>query len=166
MRTPFDRPCCSTVILRQGKMGCHQPRSCMATHYRTPSQSTGVHLHQSGSTRSRKQSNLPRLHKKLLSSTITRQPTTCQISHVAVQHPKTKLWDTYGVVTHIGPSRQYHVQTGRNKILIQNQRFLCRRVPASIPTHTSMQEHQLMPPRRSLCARKSVNRLIEDPAWS
>ena len=86
MRTPFVRPCCSTVILRQGKMGCHQPRSCMATHYRTPSQSTGVHLHQSGSTRSRKQSNLPRLHKKLLPSTITRQPTTCHADITVGSH--------------------------------------------------------------------------------
>ena len=86
-------------------------------------------------------------------------------SHVAVQHPKTKLWDTYGVVIHIGPSRQYHVQTGKDKILIRNRRFLRRRVPASIPIRTSV-ERQPMPPRRSLRARKPVNRLIEDPAWA
>ena len=86
-------------------------------------------------------------------------------SHVVVQHPKTKLWDTYGVVTHIGPSRQYHVQTGKDKILIRNRRFLRRRVPASIPMRTSV-ECKPMPPRRSLRARKPVNRLIEDPAWA
>ena len=40
-----------------------------------------------------------------------------------------------------------------------------RRVPASIPIRTSV-ERQPMPPRRSLRARKPVNRLIEDPAWA
>ena len=86
-------------------------------------------------------------------------------SHVAVQHPKTKLWDTYGMVTQIGPKRQYHVQTDRSNVLIRNRRFLRRRVPASIPMHIVTRD-QPLPPRRSSRSRKPVTRLIEDPSWA
>ena len=53
-------------------------------------------------------------------------------THVAVQNPKTKLWDTYGVVISIGPHRQYHVKTASGNVLKRNRRFLRRRIPASI----------------------------------
>ena len=88
-------------------------------------------------------------------------------SHVAVQHPKIKLWDTYGVVTSIGPHRQYHVKTGTAKIVVRNRRFLCRRVPASIPPGRTDQPQTPAPPlRRSGRDRKPVNRLIEDLLWA
>ena len=32
-------------------------------------------------------------------------------TNVAVQDHRTKLWDMYGVVTAIGPQRQYHIKT-------------------------------------------------------
>ena len=86
-------------------------------------------------------------------------------SHVAVQHPRTKLWDTYGVVTSIGPHRQYHIKTDRSNTLVQNRRFICRRVPTSIPPGTLVEPQNPLP-RRSSRARKPVNRLIEDPSWA
>jgi len=86
-------------------------------------------------------------------------------SHVAVQHPMTKLWDTYGVVTSIGPHRQYYVKTHKGQILVHNRRFLRRRVPTSIPAGRS-KDPQPPPPRRSMRTRKPVNRLIEDPSWT
>ena len=54
-------------------------------------------------------------------------------SNVAIQHPRTKLWDTYRVVEHIGPHRHYHVRTKRGRVLIRNRHFIRRRIPASIP---------------------------------
>ena len=50
-------------------------------------------------------------------------------SNVAVQRPRTKLWDTYGIVTSIGPCYQYHI-TGRKG---QNCHLLQYIAPASIP---------------------------------
>ena len=88
-------------------------------------------------------------------------------SHVAVQHPKTKLWDTYGVVTSIGPHGQYHVKIGTAKIAVHNCRFLQRRVPGPIPPGRTTQPQTPVPPfRRSGRDRKPANRLIEDPLWA
>ena len=86
-------------------------------------------------------------------------------SHVAVQHPMTKLWDTYGVVTSIGPHRQYYIKTHKGQILVCNCRFLRRRVATSIPAGRA-KDPQPPPPRRSMRTRKPVNRLIEDPSWT
>ena len=55
-------------------------------------------------------------------------------SHVAIQNPRSKLWDIYGIVINIGPYRRYYVKTGSGRILVRNRRFLRRRIPLSIPT--------------------------------
>ena len=57
-------------------------------------------------------------------------------SHVAIQNPRSKLWDTYGVVTEISPHRRYYIKTQRGRVLVCNRHFLRRRVPASIPANT------------------------------
>lgn len=52
-------------------------------------------------------------------------------TNVAVQNPSTKQWDTYGVITQIGPYRQYHVKLTNGRVLIRNRRFIRRRVPVT-----------------------------------
>jgi len=92
-------------------------------------------------------------------------------TNVAVQNPQTKLWDTYGMVTAIGPQRQYHVKTSRGTVLIRNRRFIRRRVPESVPylrepeETRAVEEAQGPPPRQSHRLRKPVQRLVEDPTW-
>ena len=54
-------------------------------------------------------------------------------TNVAVQDHRTRLWDTYGVVTAIGPQWQYHIKTHRGSVLIRNRLFIRRRVPESVP---------------------------------
>ena len=49
-----------------------------------------------------------------------------------MQDHKSKLWDTYGVVTAIGHQRQYYVKTQKGSVLVRNQRFIRRRVPESV----------------------------------
>jgi len=96
-------------------------------------------------------------------------------TNVAVQDPRTKLWDTYGTVTAIGPQRQYHVKTKKGNTLIRNRRFVRRRVPDSVPYFRITEppkaaeqgpEHVTQPQyRQSARMKKSTQRLIEDPAW-
>ena len=60
----------------------------------------------------------------------------CEVSvgtNIAIQNHQSRLWDTYGIVTAIGPQRQYHVKTSRGNILIRNQRFIQRRVATLVP---------------------------------
>ena len=100
-------------------------------------------------------------------------------SNVAVQNPKTKLWDTYGRVTMIGPHRQYHVITSKGQVLVRNCRFLCCRTSTSIPegipsilpttgqaVTSQPPSAELQPARRSSCTRKLTQRLLEDPTWN
>ena len=89
-------------------------------------------------------------------------------SNVAVQHPRTKMWDTYGIVKRIGPNRQYHIQTKQGRMLIRNRRFIRRRVPASVPLQDGLPSPQSQPPlpRRSGRSRRPPSRLIEDTAWA
>ena len=56
-------------------------------------------------------------------------------SSVAIQNPKTKIWDIYGRVVDIGPHRRYFVKTHSGRILVRNCRFLHRRVPLSVPVN-------------------------------
>jgi len=56
-------------------------------------------------------------------------------SNVAIQNPRTKLWDIYGVITGISPKRRYYIRTSSGRVLVRNRRFLRKRVPLSIPTH-------------------------------
>jgi len=53
--------------------------------------------------------------------------------NVAVQDHRTKLWDTYGVVTAIGPQRQYYIKTQKGSVLVRNRHFMRRRIPESVP---------------------------------
>ena len=54
-------------------------------------------------------------------------------TNVTVQDHRSKLWDTYGVVTAIGSQHQYYVKTQKGSVLVRNQRFIRRRVPESVP---------------------------------
>ena len=100
-------------------------------------------------------------------------------SNVAVQNPKTKLWDTYGRVTMIGPHRQYHVITIKGQVLVRNRRFLRRRTPTSMPegipsippttgqaVTSQPSTAELQPARKSSRTRKLTQRLLEDPTWN
>ena len=54
-------------------------------------------------------------------------------TNVAVQDPQTKLWDTCGIVSALGPHKQYQIKTQRGSTLVRNRRFICCRVPGSVP---------------------------------
>ena len=109
-------------------------------------------------------------------------------TNVAVQNARTGSWDTYGLVTSLGPHRHYHVRTARGKTLIRNCLFLCRHVLGSIPTgqrqnespqpvqrqnevteepqpiQTQQREPQPVQ-RKSAHQGKPLSRLLEDPSW-
>ena len=108
-------------------------------------------------------------------------------ANVALQNPRTKLWDIYGTVVNISPHRRYSVKTRSGCILVRNRRFLRHRTPASLCTSvpnpgTSQHQkapsnsHELTPdpladqpaaqePRRSDRPHRPPQRLIEDLAW-
>jgi len=56
-------------------------------------------------------------------------------STVALQNPRTKLWDIYGTVVNVTPHRRYSVKTHAGRVLVRNRRFLRFRSPASTITH-------------------------------
>ena len=95
-------------------------------------------------------------------------------SNVAVQNPRTKLWDTYGVVTSMEPYRQYSIKTSRGTIIVRNRRYLRRRAPMLVPEggpKASQQSSQPVKepstlPRKSGRYKKPTQRLIEDPTWN
>ena len=95
-------------------------------------------------------------------------------SNVAVQNPRTKLWDTYGVVTSMGPYRQYSIKTSRGTIIVRKRRYLRRRAPMLVPEggpKASQQSSQPVKepstlPRKSGRYKKPTQRLIEDPTWN
>ena len=82
-------------------------------------------------------------------------------TNVAVQNARTKLWDTYGIITWVGPHRKYHVHTANGQTVLSNRRFIRRRIPTSIPLGQRQAEEPLQQRRSS----KPVHRLLEDPAW-
>ena len=98
-------------------------------------------------------------------------------SNVAIQNPRTKLWDTYGIITAISPNRKYYIKTSSGRVFVRNRRFLRRRVPMSMPTCMTQylpvdqtardtpvnQTTQEL--RRSARTRQPPNRLVEDPTW-
>ena len=91
-----------------------------------------------GSTVEKRQSDTLSNHRRQLQQDTISQPAASlpditMGKNVAVQNTRTRSWDTYGLVTFIGPYRQYHVHTARGKVLVQNHRFPCRHVPGSIP---------------------------------
>ena len=72
-------------------------------------------------------------------------------TNVAVQNPSTKQWDTYGIITQIGPYRQYHVKLTNGRVLIRNRRFIRRRVPITppVPSGPPVQLHSPLSPSSS-----------------
>ncbi|EFX63270.1 hypothetical protein DAPPUDRAFT_268743 [Daphnia pulex] len=48
---------------------------------------------------------------------------------VLIQHPISKCWSTPGVITEVGPNRDYLVKTAAGRVFRRNRRFLRRRVP-------------------------------------
>ena len=102
-----------------------------------------------------------------------------QGSQVVLQNPKTKLWDTYGVVISVDQHRKYHIKIKSGKVLMKNRRLLCRRVPTLNPEAikplglviTPAAQESLPPtppsrPRRSSRESKRPQRLVEDPLWN
>ena len=105
--------------------------------------------------------------KKYYNRTANDLPEITVGSNVAIQNPRTKLWDSYGVVRDIGPHRQYHIRTKEGRMLTRNRRFIRRRIPASIPLGKSAAAQSGTDvPRRSRHSRRPPNRLIEDPTWT
>ena len=94
-------------------------------------------------------------------------------SNVAIHNTRTKLWDIYGIVTHITPHRCYYVKTPSGRVLIRNRRFLRHRVPTSIPLSTLHQltsqqspaPEQQPVPRRSTEFRHPPKGLVKNPNW-
>ena len=93
-------------------------------------------------------------------------------SHVAIQDPKSKKWDIYGVVIQIGQNRKYYVRTSRGRVLTRNRRFIRKRV-FTPPRHGGVPDAPQAPqepsppqPRRSERVRRPPQRLIEDPNWN
>ena len=54
-------------------------------------------------------------------------------SDVPIHNTKTKLWDIYGIMTHITPHKCYYIKTPSGRIVIRNHCFLHHCVPAFIP---------------------------------
>ena len=97
-------------------------------------------------------------------------------TNVAVQDHRSKLWDTYGVVTAIGSQRQYYVKSRKGSVLVRNRRFIRCRVPESVPYlpdnmvkqnrgPEAMNQHTAKT-RRSSRQKKPTQSLIEDPNWN
>ena len=89
-------------------------------------------------------------------------------SQVALQNPRTKLWDIYREVIAVGPHRQYTVKTSSGTLLIRNRRFLWRRIPLSSlphPIQSTQSPANSTTPGRSGRIRRRLQRLIEDPTW-
>jgi len=56
-------------------------------------------------------------------------------STVALQDPRTKLWDIYGTVVNVSHHRRYSVKTHVGHVLVRNRQFLQCHSPASTITH-------------------------------
>ena len=91
-------------------------------------------------------------------------------SNVAVQNPRIKLWDIYGIITAISPNRKYYIKTSSGRVLVRNRRFIRRRVHLSMPTCITVPDSPAAQAtqelRRSTRIRQPPNRLIEDPTWN
>ena len=94
-------------------------------------------------------------------------------NHVAIQHPTSKLWDTYGVITAIGPYRKHFVKTQSGRVLIRNRRFIHKRYPVSFPAPTpaitdptpKLPVPPPLIPRRSTQISHRPAYLAEDTRW-
>ena len=45
-------------------------------------------------------------------------------SNVAIHNPRTQLWDIYGTIIDLSPSRRYNIKTSSGRVLVCNRRFL------------------------------------------
>ena len=89
-------------------------------------------------------------------------------SHVAIQNPKSKLWDIYGIVTAMASHRRYLVKTQNGRVFVRNRRFLRKRVPVSVgaPGDYEMQDPLVIAPlRRSTREKQTPQRLSQDSTW-
>ena len=68
-------------------------------------------------------------------------------ANVALQNPRTKLWEIYGRVVNISLYRRYSVKTQSGHILVCNRRFLRHRTPALQPlcVHLCQAQHNQTP---------------------
>jgi len=57
---------------------------------------------------------------KHYNNTAYRLPDIQVRSNVVLQDQRTKLWDTYSIVRHVGPHHQYHIRTQQGSTLICN----------------------------------------------
>ena len=98
-------------------------------------------------------------------------------NHVAIQHPTSKLWDTYGTITAIGPYRKYFVKTQSGRVFVRNRRFIRKRHPISVvtpttavaPTPLDSPTPPSTPPiaiRRSTRVKQRPAYLLEDTGWT
>ena len=93
-------------------------------------------------------------------------------SQVAIQNPKSKLWDIYGKVTATASHRRYLVKTQSGRVLVRNRRLLHKRIPISIGApgsdvgmQESLESAPAVEPRRSTRERNTPQRLSQDPSW-
>ena len=96
-------------------------------------------------------------------STASNLPDISVGPHVAVQNARTRLWDSYGVITWVDPHRKYHICTANGQTLLRNRSFIRRSVPTSIPPGQTQEEEPLQAQRRSVSQGKPIHRLLEDP---
>ena len=152
-------------------MGCHQPRNYMDTVFRISYQHiVGPLPHSTAEATDHANTTLEN-SRQYYNSSAHPLPEIKVGTNVAVQDPRTKLWDTYGMVTAIGPQRQYYIKTQKGGTLIRNTRFIRRRVSDSvpyfrIPESPKAADHMPQPQyHQSQRIKKSTPRLIEDPTW-
>ena len=94
-------------------------------------------------------------------------------SQVAIQHPRSKLWDIYGTIVAVGPYRSYLIKTQSGHVLARNRRFIRKRCPppsiaapnrepvqAPLPTTTTS-----TPCRKSTRVTRRPLRLSKDSQW-
>jgi len=88
-------------------------------------------------------------------------------STVALQNPRTKLWDIYGAVVNISPHRRY---SHAGRVLVRNRLFLRFRSSASTITHDggspprpSQQRESTKPYPSTKQFTRSTNTALADP---
>ena len=93
-------------------------------------------------------------------------------NHVAIQNPRSKLWDIYGVVTALASQRRYIVKTTSGRVFVRNRRFLRKRIPVSIGAreerHTTQKSQAPTTTTERRCyqrRKQKPQRLSDDPAW-
>ena len=170
MTTDYARGYYSTATHRRREMGYHQPRNFSGT----PCKTTPDHFLRSGNRPRKKMMATQQNTRSYYNKTAHPLSDIQQGSHVVLQNPRTKLWDTNGVVISVDQHRKYHIKIKSGNIVTRNRRFLRRRVPAmnSQTEHINTQQSQPTSPstapvpRRSSRTKRKPQRLVEDPLWN